>query len=275
LRLFDDHPREAAIVAGIDDRLTPENVRQEAEYLAANPAFEKPYGWAWLLGLAAEVHLWDGDPADRWGPALAPVERTVVDLVDSELLSQERPFRVGTHGNSAFALSCVLDYARTVGRDDLAAAAAGTARAFYDDDGDYPVEYEPLGWDFLSPALVEADLIRRVYDDEEFRGWADRFFPDVRTAPYDRILDPVTVPDPDEGVALHLVGLNLSRAWCLAGLAETLDGHPYADAFAASARDHAEAGLSGAFTDDYAGSHWLSSFALYLLTRTEGWIAAE
>ncbi len=39
------------------------------------------------------------------------------------------------------------------------------------------------------------------------------------------------------------------------------------------ARRHAEAGAADVLTDDYAGSHWLSSFALYLLTRDEGGIA--
>ena len=41
----------------------------------------------------------------------------------------------------------------------------------------------------------------------------------------------------------------------------------------AAARRHAEAGAADVLSDDYAGSHWLSSFALYLLTRAEGGIA--
>ncbi|MDS0294836.1 DUF2891 domain-containing protein [Halogeometricum luteum] len=274
LRLSEEHPNRADIVESLDARLTPENVRREAEYLKANPAFEKPYGWAWLLHLDAELSLWGSETAERWRSALEPLTRTVRSLVESEFLAQERPFRVGTHGNSAFALHCVRDYARTTGEDSLADAVDEAAESFFDGDEAYPVEYEPLGWDFLSPSLTEADLMRRVYDRGEFRAWADRFFPDVRTAPYASLLDPARVDaDPDEGVALHLVGLNVSKAWALAGVVDALGDHPYADPFAESARRHAESGVEGAFTDDYAGSHWLSSFVCYLLTRGEGGVA--
>lgn len=274
LRLFEEHPRREAIVDRIDDRLTPENVQGELAYFEENPAFEKPYGWAWLLRLAAELALWDDDRADEWRGILSPLEERIVSLVESDFLTGERPFRVGTHQNSAFALAGVLDYARVVGDESLASATRETSSAFFAEDSDYPVEYEPLGWDFLSPALAEADLMRRVRDGDAFREWVDRFFPDLTTAPYADLLDPIEVEqDPDEGVALHLVGMNLAKAWSLAGLAEELEGHQYRDLFRESATRHATAGIELAFTDDYAGSHWLSSFVLYLLTRKEGGIA--
>jgi hypothetical protein len=256
--------------------VTPENVAREVEHFVDDPSFEKPYGWAWFLHFVAELSLWNDDRATAWRSTLAPLEATIVDRVRSAFLTQRRPIRVGTHGNSAFALHCILDYARTTGRDDLAAATAETACDFFADDRDAPVAYEPLGWDFLSPSLTEADLMRRVYDGDEFRAWLDRFLPALTTAPDATILDPVdVVPDPADGVVLHLVGLNLSKAWCLAGLADALDGHRYAGPFARSARRHAERGLARAFTDTYDGAHWLSSFALYLLTRNEGCIAPD
>jgi hypothetical protein len=274
LRLFDAHPRREEVVTSIEARFTPEKMAAEVEHVEANPSFEKPYGWAWLLRLAAELHLWDGDRAEAWAACLQPLESTVVSLVQSEFLREDRPFRVGTHDNTAFALAAVHDYARTTGEESLASAVEETARGFYAEDTDYPVAYEPMGWDFLSPALAEADLMRRVMGGDEFAGWAEAFFPDLSESPHDGILDPVAVdPDPDEGVALHLVGTNLSKAWCLAGLSEALADHRYGQPFAESAHRHAEAGVERAFTDDYAGSHWLSSFVLYLLTRAEGGIA--
>ncbi|RDI71192.1 DUF2891 domain-containing protein [Halopelagius longus] len=276
LRLFEEHPERSRIVESIDGRFTPENVEREVEQFERNPSFEKPYGWAWLLHLASELHRWDDDYADEWRSVLEPLERTVRSLVRSEFLTQERPFRVGTHQNSAFALHCALDYARTVSDEELEADVSETATAFFAGDRDYPVEYEPLGWDFLSPSLTEADLMRRVYDREEFTTWVEGFFPDLTRPPYDSVLEPVRADsDPEEGVALHLVGLNVSKAWCAAGLASALDGHRYAEAFRRSAEKHAEYGLERAFTDNYAGSHWLSSFVLYLLTRNEGGIAPE
>lgn len=169
LRLLDDHPDESEIVERIDQRFTTENIETEVERFEENASFEKPYGWGWFLHLAAELQLWDGEYASEWQTAVEPLERTIVGLVESEFLSQERPFRVGTHQNTAFALHCLLDYAGTTDNDALATATAETALDFFGQDRDYPVEYEPLGWDFLSPALTEADLMRRVYDRSEFR----------------------------------------------------------------------------------------------------------
>lgn len=272
LRLFDDHPAAADIEAKVSAGLTPEAVDREVAYLEANETFERPYGWAWFLRLAAELALWSDDRAAAWREILCPLEEQVLDLVETRFLTQERPFRVGTHGNSAFALAGVLDYARVVGNDGLTLAVEQQARACYLDDEDYPAAYEPYGWDFLSPGLVEADLLRRVLDRERFATWLDGFLPAVTTPPDDAVLQPVTV-DADDGVALHLVGLNLSRAWCLAGVASALDDHRYVDAFESSAVRHAEQGLADAFTGDYAGAHWLTSFVVYLLTRNAGGIA--
>lgn len=274
LRLFDDHPKASEIVTSIEKRFTPENVAREVDYFEGHASFEKPYGWGWLLHLAAELHLWDDERANEWRSTLEPLERKIVDLVESAFLTQDRPFRVGTHQNSAFALHCILDYARTTGNDALASAASTTAIEFFAGDRDYPVEYEPLGWDFLSPSLTEADLMRRVYDRDEFVEWFDRFLPDVTTAPYESVLEPIDVgTDPEDGLALHFAGLNLSKAWCLADVASAIGEHPSAAALERSAGRHAERGIAQAFTDDYAGSHWLSSFVVYLLTRRDGGIA--
>ena len=274
LRLVDEHPDEAEIEASIEGRLTPANVEQEVEYFQEHPTFEKPYGWAWLLRLAAELHMWDDPRADEYRETLRPLESRIVDLVESEFLAQERPFRVGTHHNSAFALTGILDYARVVGNESLESATLATSTDFFAEDRDAPLAYEPLGWDFVSPSLTEADLMRRVLDEGAFRSWLDEFLPDPSEPPHDSILDPVEVgPAPDEGLALHFVGLNLSRAWCMVGLAEALGDHPYADALQQGAVSHVEASLETAFTDDYAGSHWLASFVLYLCTRKEGGIA--
>ncbi|MBX0323558.1 DUF2891 domain-containing protein [Halomicroarcula sp. F13] len=274
LRVFDDHPVAGDIVATLDERLTPENVAAEVDHLEANPGFEQPYGWAWLLRLAAELELSTHDRAADWRAALRPLEELVVDLTHREYLPVERPIRVGTHGNTAFALSAFLDYARVTGDDDLADSVATTARQCFRDDREYPLAYEPLGWDFVSPALTEADLLRRVLDGDEFADWFDRFLPGLASDPDGVLPDPVGIEEED-GLSLHLVGLNLSRAWCLAGVAETLEDHPAADTLSQRAARHAESGIGRAFTDDYAGAHWLSSFVLYLLTRHDGGIAPE
>jgi hypothetical protein len=282
LRLVPDHPDGTAITEAVDERLTPANVAGEVDHLDENPGFEEPYGWSWLLRLAAELHLWDDPRADAWREALRPLEGRIRRGTRESFLDVDRPQRVGTHGNTAFALAGILDYARVVGDGDLESAAAATARRLYADDTAAVVGAEPVGWDFVSPALTEADLMRRVLDDDAFAAWLDGFIPDLTAPPHDALLEPVDVePDEGDGAAMHLIGLNVSRAWCHAGLADALAGRegPAAarlrEPLEAAAHRHAEAGAADVLTDDYAGSHWLSSFALSLLTRREGGIAPD
>ena len=281
------HPLADEITASIENRLTPEHVEGEVAYFEENETFEKPYGWGWLLRLAGELHLWEDPRAESWGSALAPLEERIVELVEAEFLPQSRPFRVGTHGNSAFALSCVHDYARVVGKDSLADEVADTAQRFYLDDEDAPVGYEPYGWDFLSPTLSEANLMRRVLDDESFADWGSGFLPDVTAPATQGFLDPIEVGEnAKDGIELHLVGLNVAKAWGMAAMGEAfcgndalapsdqgVDAQEHVRVYEQSAKRHLDAGVGMAFTDDYAGSHWLSSFVLYLLTRNDGGIA--
>ena len=66
---------------------------------------------------------------------------------------------------------------------------------------------------------------------------------------------------------VHLDGLNLSRAWCMRSVAAALPADdPARAALASSAARHAEAALEHVASGDYAGEHWLASFAVYLLT---------
>ncbi|MFO8115294.1 MAG: DUF2891 domain-containing protein [Halorubrum sp.] len=280
LRLVPDHPDEAAIAGGVDERLTPANVASEVDYIDENPGFEEPYGWSWLLRLAAELRLWEDPRADRWRETLRPLEERVRRGVLASFLEVDRPHRVGTHGNTAFALAGVLDYARVVGDAELERETEAATHRLYADDTVAVVGAEPVGWDFVSPALTEADLLRRVLDPDAFAAWLDGFLPDLSAPPHDALVSPVSVePEEGDGAAMHLIGLNVSRAWCLAGLADALadrDGPAAArlrDPLDAAAGRHAKAGAADVLTDDYAGSHWLSSFALYLLTRNEGGIA--
>lgn len=271
LRLFEDHPLRPDIIDAIDPTMTVTNAEAEAAFLAEHPRFERPYGWGWLLRLVGELTLWTDELAASWRAALDPLATTVLELVEGEFLSMERPLRVGTHGNAAFGLCCLFDYAEVVGDSALRTAVADRARDWYLDDETYPLAYEPLGWDFLSPALLEAEVMARVLEPATFDDWVEGFLPTIRDG--ELSLEPMAVnPADGDGMAMHLVGLDLARAWSLAALSDYVDSSEMASLLNEAARHHAVAGLTGAFTEDYAGSHWLSSFALYLLTRNEGGI---
>jgi len=272
LRLLSDHPDREAIIESIDGRLTHENVEQERAYLEANPTFERPYGWGWLLLLAGELHLWEDPVADRWADALEPLEAWIRTEIRETWLPLERPLRIGTHYNSAFSLHRILEYARTTNRPALESAVRSTALACFEADEDYPFAYEPFGWDFHSPGLTEAHLLSNLLEPAAFTSWFDGFLPGSLP---ETVATPVRVDEETaDGLALHFVGMNLARAWCLAGVTDTLEAdHRLARPLTEATRAHARVGLEQAFTDDYAGAHWLSSFALYLLTSNENGIA--
>ena len=76
------------------------------------------------------------------------------------------------------------------------------------------------------------------------------------------------VTDRTDGKLVHLDGLNLSRAWMLEGIASGLpSGDARIPALRAAAVRHREAGLASIAGADYAGGHWLGTFATYLVTE--------
>ena len=248
--------------------LTPEHLARELAFLEKRPTFERPYGLAWLLQLAAELRGWEHAPARRWSESLAPLEELAAKRLLEWAARLPWPVRSGEHGQSAFALGLALDWARDAERPAYRERMAAECVRLYRGDTQAPVAYEPSAHDFLSPALAEADVLRRVLRHEAFANWIYNFLPDPREETLTRWLKPVTPPDRGDGKFAHLDGLNLSRAWMLdgilSGLAET---HELYSLLERASAMHAAAGLDGATTRDWMGTHWLGSFAVYLLTR--------
>jgi hypothetical protein len=257
-------PRARALLA---QSFQPDKVAGERAYLAADgrAGFEMPYGMAWLLTLAAELATWDDPDARRWRAALAPLEEHAAARFRAWLAALPAPIRVGEHGQSALSMGLALDYARATGAASLAADAAARARAFHAGDRDAPLAYEPSAYDFLSPTLGVADLMRRVLEPAPFAAWLTSFAPALGRD--DTWPQPQRCVDPADGKLAHADGLNLSRAWMLRGVAAGLPADdPRRPALTTSAERHAAAGLAAVGPDHYAGAHWLASFAVYWLT---------
>ena len=248
--------------------LTAERLSRELAFLEKRPSFERPYGLAWLLQLAAELRRWDHAPSRRWSEALAPLEELAAKRLLDWAGRLPWPVRSGEHSQSAFALGLALDWARDAERRAYRDRLASDASRLYRDDTEAPVAYEPSAHDFLSPVLAEADLLRRVLPHEAFANWIYNFLPDTREEVLARWLTPVTPPDRADGKFAHLDGLNLSRAWMLDGILSGLsETHELYSLLERASAMHAAAGLEGAMTQDWMGTHWLGSFAVYLLTR--------
>jgi hypothetical protein len=249
LLLHSDVPERAAIEARLDRHLTASNIARELAFFNSpgGLTFERPYGWAWLLELQAELIR-----LGRWHDAVAPLAAELAKRFSSYLRASPYPVRAGTHGNTAFACLLAFDYAETSGNEVLAEIIRDTARRWYLDDRDYPVAYEPSGDDFLSPALVEALLMERLLAPSEFEAWFARFMPQG-PGPLGK---PPKILDHTDAKQSHLDGLCLSRAWCFLNLGN----------LSRKAQQHLEAAMPHVAGGDYAGEHWLASFALLALT---------
>ncbi len=261
LRRFPDGAQAAAIRALFDRQLVPAKIAGECAYLAAPTArgFERPYGWAWLLKLAHALSLL---PETRWSRALTPLADIIAQRVRDFLPIAPYPVRVGTHFNTAFGLRMAADYAEGAGDAALTALLIETAETWYGDDADCPAWGEPGGDDFQSPALIEAECMRRLLPRERFLPWFDRFLPHLALRRPATLFVPARATDRSDGKIAHLDGLNLSRAWCFRALARALPpGDPRGVAMLAAADTHLDAGLSH-LTTDYMGEHWLSTFAV-------------
>jgi hypothetical protein len=265
-------PQRATIDALFDRHFTTDAFACELRYLQrpSSGSFERTYGWAWLLKLADELHSSDEDRARRWSAALAPLADAFVARYLDYLPRAQYPWRYGLHANSAFALAFALDYARRAAASELAALCEAKAREWYGTDRGAPAAWEPSGADFLSPSLIEAELMRRVEAPGAFAAWLDVFLPDFGARRPETLFTPALVADRADPQIVHLDGLNLSRAWCFRGIAASLPaGDSRADVAMDAASVHLAAGLTGIDSVDYVGSHWLATFATLALTEGE------
>jgi len=250
---------EAEIRRALDKNLTAANLRTETAYLQSRPHFERMYGWAWVLALAQELRGWNDPDAARWADALGPLEGLIVKLMIEYLAKLTYPIRVGTHGNTAFALVLAWDYAADVGHSALSWAIQERAKTFYGSDAGYPAHLEPNGNDFLSPALVEADLMRRVMAGDKFPEWLESFLPGLTMGEPRTLFEPAIVSEHSDGQTCHLDGLNLSRAWSMRGLASSVREPQI---LFGGAERHLEAAMPFVASGSYMGEHWLATYAV-------------
>ena len=266
LRLLGKFPELAEsndIRAALDENLAPQSIAQEVAYFAEpnRKSFERTYGWAWLLELSAELHGQASPDAQRWASQLQPLADAVALAFGTFLPKQTYPIRTGVHPNTAFSLRLALDYARAVHDEKLGKLIEQRARAWFENDREAPIAWEPGGEDFLSPALEEAALMARVLPAPEFRSWLYGFLPKLIK---DGKLAPAVVSDRTDPKIVHLDGLNLSRADALYALAQALGGKQRA-MLSALGDAHAQASLPHIASGSYEGEHWLATFAVHML----------
>ena len=270
VRLFPTAPFAQNARAELARSLQPQNIAGEVSYLkrAGRASFERPYGLAWLLQLAAELRDWKDPQSQQWAAELAPLEAEAAARIKAWLPKLHYPIRIGEHDQTAFAFGLIWDWAGIAADSEMRALLEDAAKRFYLEDRNCPLTYEPSGQDFLSPCLAEADFMRRVLDAPRFASWLSRFMPDIPRNARTRWLEPAVVTDRSDPKLAHLDGLNLSRAWMLEGIAKGLgQTDRRRNALLTTAARHREVALPAVSGEHYEGGHWLGTFAVYLTSE--------
>ena len=268
LRYFPESTFSSAVKQALRRSFTPEKIQGEVTYFQRHPFFECPYGMAWLMQLVTELNEWQYHEAQEWRIVLAPLENLIATSLHQWLQALEIPDCTGMHKQTAFALNLIWDWAQTTENIDFIRLLENKAKQFYLNNRNYPLHIEPLGYDFSSPCLAQADCMRRVLPKTDFASWFTDFLPQIPFENSENWLEPVKVNNPQSFMQSHFHGLNLSRAWMLEGI---ISGLPNNDrrikTLRLTALQHRQSGLADVVNENYATSHWLGTFAVYLTTN--------
>lgn len=266
MQQYVDLDRDNKVREMLNKHITPEHVAVELAFFndKNNLSFERTYGWAWLFKLQESLAKWQDPDAQKWKENLQPLVDLLVSRYKEYLPKLVYPIRAGQHDNSAFGLSLSYDYAVSIGDEEFEKIIIEHAKRLFGKDESCNLDYEPSGYDFLSPCFEEAYLMSKVLSAQEYEIWLNRFLPQIYDV--DFVLEPAVVKDRTDGKLVHLDGLNYSRAACLSGIASKLGTK--AQHLNTIAQRHIAFSLPNlSVQDDYMGSHWLGTFALYALQK--------
>lgn len=266
LKKFPNLTHADSIRNKLKQNISKENILLELEYFnrPTEKSYERTYGWAWLLKLAEELKTWDDNLGKELSENLQPLTNLIVKRYLDFLPKLNYPIRVGEHTNTAFGLTFAWDYANSCQQNELKNLIEQRAKDFYLKDKNCPISWEPSGYDFLSPCLEEADIMRRVLPKAEFEKWFSDFLPQLLDESFE--LETGKVSDRKDGKLVHLDGLNFSRAWCLMGIASKIENN---QSLKNIAYQHIEFAIPNIIDGSYEGEHWLASFALFALLSQE------
>lgn len=267
LKRFPDLEDRELMLQKLGENLSLENIEGEIAYFnrPQEYSYERMYGWAWLLKLQEALDSWDLEEAKEWSKSLQGLSDIIIDRYIEFLPKLNYPLRVGTHNNTAFGLNFAYDYAVHAEHSALKQSIETHAKRLFKEDLSCPIEWEPDGFDFLSPCLEELALMQRVLPKEDFKTWANSFLPSLSNKDFDLSL--AKVSDRTDGHLVHLDGLNFSRAWVLYRMVYVFPeeyGH-----LKTLADEHLAFSLPAITDGNYEGEHWLASFALYALTEKD------
>ena len=232
----------------VTERLSGEGLREEFRFLNTHPAFERPYGRAWLLRLMIAFERTSRDLSFR-----AQTSEIAADLIAG---IQATGLDVSTpeYQNPIWAMVQLHAWAHHV--EDRATQNALRRLVAPILEGPVPAlgrDSEPPG-EFFSHWALHALLIGQVMGDSELVQWLER-----QSVGID-VLEPIS----DYGSAHHLA-INASRAWGFAIAARATGERRWREAYESHLR--ASLALHEPWHHDRRSyTHWVPQFTVYALS---------
>ena len=272
VKILKDYPEisdREIILSKLNKNLSKENLSKEYQFFKQEftKSFERTYGWAWLMKLYSELVSWDYDKAQMWANNMKPLVDLLSDRTILFLDKLSTPLRPGTHANSAFSFSLMIEYSKAANDELLFQKIKDYSIKNFMGDIDCPVEYEPSGTDFLSPCLAEAALMSLILEKREFNNWFYKFLPSFDQRNFGNIINPPEVLDPKDPGIGHLIGLMFHRAWTLKDISMKLEDNFDKNLLLTIAKKHSQEGYNIMFESGYGGEHWLATFAIYNFSK--------
>lgn len=260
LKNYPELEKRDEIIEKLKINLSAENIVQEVAYLSKNheKAFERTYGWVWILKLQLELETFNEPFAQQLANNLKPLSDLLITRYLDFLPKLNYPVRSGTHSNTAFGLTFAWDYAIHSKNSALQNSIKSNTVRLFLSDKNCPFNWEPSGTDFLSPCMEEIAIMQRILSKEQFLNWLKDFAKPLFSKNFS--WETAKVSDRTDGHLVHLDGLNFSRAWNLYAL---VNQYPKEFSHLKKLSDqHLEFSLPSIFDGNYEGEHWLASFAL-------------
>ncbi|EKT4482703.1 DUF2891 domain-containing protein [Pseudomonas putida] len=264
-----EHPLDPELTRRIvqlfDEQFTADNVAKECQFFSrpAQQGFERPYGWAWLLKLTAQLSRCTHPHAAHWCERVSSLARIIAARLRVYLPKLSYPIESGIHNNTAFSLLLALDYADSAGDIELQQLLRAKGLQFFGDHSRLPAN-EPGGEDFLSPTWQRALLMQQLLSASAYGNWLLSQLSLIDEADL-KLLTPVATTDRSDGRLAHLDGLNLSRAWCMKSISRSLDPKSSLHARLLEASDLHLKASENSLHDHYMGEHWLGTFLFLAL----------
>lgn len=243
-------------------------------------AFERPYGYAWLLKFYGEAKSWNNSDGRKLAIALAPLARWMSERAVFYLYDLKFPQRTGVESNTAWVMSLMLDGANLAENETLKTAIHDNAIRLFSKDKNCATNFEPQNSDVISSCLSEAALMGRVMEQGAYVKWLDGFLPPIYSDLFEGYTKDIDVshtdltgldPQVQAAARAHLIALNFQRATSMLTISYALPKEdPRVPAFrhiAALDAGHAysKVGIAG-----YEGQHLIDVYAVLYENAVKG-----